>query len=142
MSEQQRNGYEDDDLKAVVQNIEQLEDEIKSIMASAMNDAKQKRSKIKDIRLEAKGLNIPLRSLSVLLQTRKLQRKIEKVAGDVPDDQAEIFEDMIGQFSFLPPEKEGETVAQSAAKRRKKKAQADDAKEQAEGEEVLKDLVH
>ncbi|MDR3473370.1 MAG: hypothetical protein P4M09_17050 [Devosia sp.] len=143
MTEQLKNGFDDDDLKSVVSNIEDLEAEIKTVMATAMNEAKKLRTKIKDIRLEAKSdLNIPLKSLSALLKTRKLQKKLEEIAADVPDDQAEIFEDMVGQFSFLPPVDDEDTPAKSAAKRRKKQAQADSEAEQEEGARVLDELVH
>lgn len=143
MTEQRKNSYDEDDLAAVVEQIEGHEATIRTIMAKAMNEAAQYRRKIGDIKKEAKDhLGIPPKPLNALLKTRKHERKILDVADDVPDDFVEIFEDMVGQLSFLAPEKDGQSPAQVAAQKRRTAAEENEAREQEEGSELIDGLVN
>lgn len=138
MTVQRKNSYEEDDLAAVVSQIEEREAAIKSIMAKAMNDAKQERKKIADLKKEAKdSLGIPLGPLGALLKTRKLEREIAAIAEGVADDLVEVFEDMTGQLSFLAPTDGAKSPSQVAAKRRSTAAEENEAREQQEGGELI-----
>jgi len=145
MTEQQRNGYEDDDMRQLLEEIEELEEGKVSIRMTAAADCGSISKKIKVAKGRAKGLGIPLVILNKLLKTRRLERQIAGVADDVPDDLTELWVEASGQFSFLAPDEDeepAETVAEVAAKRRAKKAKADQEAEQAEGAKVLDELVH
>lgn len=145
MTEQQRNGYEDDDMRQLLEEIEELEEGKVSIRMTAAADCSSISKKIKVAKGRAKDLGIPLAILNGLLKTRRLERLIADIAGDVPDDLTEMWEDAAGQFSFLAPEGDDEepveTVAEVAAKRRAKKAKADQEAEQEAGAKVLEELV-
>jgi hypothetical protein len=149
MTEHLRNQmFEDADFKDVLKEIEDHVDEIGGIMASAMGKAAGIRKKIKAIKKRAKDdLAIPSAILNASLKTRKLERQLQNIAGDVPDELAEIWVDVSGQFSmFAPVEGEeagdGETPTVAAARRRKAAADANQEAEQKEGAEALDGLVH
>lgn len=132
-----KNGYEDEDLKKVLADIEALEDEKVSIMSEAMGRCSGIAKKIKNEIKTAKALGIPTRSLNALRKVRKLERKIEEAAADVPEDEIELFEDMVsGQFSFIAPDPEKPKASRAERAARAAAKKVHDA-EQAEGAEVL-----
>lgn len=144
--EPRRNGYEDDDMRQLIGEIETLEAEKVSIRAKAAGECGGVSKKIGNAKGRVKELGIPLAILNGLLKTRKLERQIEAAGQGIPDDLAELWLEASGQFSFLAPEGEeppepGETAAQRAAKQRKAEADANHEAEQQAGEEVLKDLT-
>lgn len=145
MTELRKNSYEDSDFRDVIAEIEGMDDDIKSIMATAMGKAAGIRKKIKATKKRAKDdLAIPTAILNASLKTRALERKIQDIANDVPDELTEMWVDAAGQFSWLAPiedEPAEEPAPTRAAKRRKKAAEANEAAEQATGAEVLKELA-
>lgn len=134
------NSYEDSDLEKVLTDIEELEAEKASIMAEAAGRCSGIAKRIANEIKTAKALGIPVKSLNALRKVRKLERKIEEAAAEVPDDEIELFEDMTGQFSWLQPE-EGESAAHAAAEKVKTAAQINQEQEQAEGADVLNGLA-
>lgn len=140
MTDPARNGYDDDDLKAIIYDIEGFIDEKASVMGAAMEKCSRLSKKIADAKKTAKSLNIPTAPLNALLKTRKLQRKLDEIAKDIDEDYVEVFEDMVGQLSWLAPvedEPPVETKAKTAASRRQKSIDATTKAEIAEGEKVL-----
>jgi hypothetical protein len=144
-TEQKRNGFEDDDLRDVIAEMEAMDDEAAEIMASAMGKVAGIRKKQKALKKRAKDdLSIPSRLLTTLLKQRKLERKLQELADDVPEDEIELYADAAGQFSFLAPEGDEPatvTPAQRAARKAAEAAKAHHEAEQAEGEAVLNELA-
>lgn len=142
MNEQRRNGYEDEDMKSIVDQIEAKQDEIKKIMSAAAGEVGGVKKRIKVIKDEAKELNIPLKPLNALLKQRKLERQLLANAETVDDDFVEVFVNMTGQYSFFSPDNknEGPTPGQLAAQKRSEAHDAQVAQETAEGEAVLNGL--
>lgn len=145
MSEQRRNSYYDDDLRQVIEEIEEYEDQATTIRAEAAGKCSGIAKKIANAKKNAKALNIPLAILSATLKTRKLERELQKVADGVPDELTEMWEDASGQFSLFAPEPgEEQTKAPAAAKaasKRKAAAKANQEAEQKEGAAVLSTLA-
>jgi hypothetical protein len=145
VTEYARNTYDDEDMKAILTEIEDHESEIEKIMASAMGKAAGIRKKIKAVKKRAKDdLAIPMGVLVPLLKVRKLDRQRKKIEDDVSEELIEVYVDAAGQFSmFAPVHTEGDHEVEpekpwpddEAAKSR-------DAAEQAEGEKVLEGAVH
>lgn len=142
--EQKKNGYDDSDFQQVLDEIEELEAEKVTIRAKAAGDCSSIAKKIENAKKTAKNLGIPTKTLSTVLKTRRLERQIQELADGVPEDEVELYLDAIGQFSWLKPE-EGDgpvfTAAEVAAKKRADAVAEVTEKEQAEGEEALKDLT-
>lgn len=138
--EQKPNGYQDEDLQQIIDEIEGLKDEKTSIMAEAAGRCSGIAKKIANAKKTAKALGIPTRSLNALLKVRDLERKIDAASKDVPEDEIELFADMTGQFSFLKPEK-GQTAAQAAATSATEAAAAHHQAEQEAGARVLDELT-
>lgn len=146
--DQKKNGFEADDFRQVLAELEEMDDEAKEISASAAGKVsairKRQQNKLKIAKAE---LNIPSSLMRRVLKQRKIERQLQALADDVPEDEIELYADASGQFSFLAPDAdEGEapevvTPAQRAA-RRAAKAAADNAEaEQQEGAEVLDGLA-
>lgn len=142
----QSNSYDDDDMKALLDVLDEKDAEAREIMASAMGKVAGIRKWQKAEILRAKAeLGIPPGVLKPLRKMRELERKMRKVADEVAEDLVEVFEDAVGQFSFLAPV-EGVTAepdnaaARAAAQRAEVVAEVTE-KEQAEGEEALADLT-
>lgn len=144
MTERQRNGYEDSDFREIIAEIEGYEDEKATIMAEAAGRCSGLAKKIANAKKTATKLKIPKAVLVAVLKQRKLERKLQELAEDVPDDLAEVYVDAAGQFSFLKPdddEPEDDIPATRAAKNAAKKASERHDAEQAEGAAVLDELA-
>lgn len=144
MTEQQRNGYEDSDFREIIAEVEGYEEEKTKIMAEAAGRCSGLAKKIANAKKTATKLKIPKAVLVAVLKQRKLERKLQELAEDVPDDLAEVYVDAAGQFSFLKPdddEPEDDIPATRAAKKAAKKASERHDAEQAEGAAVLDELV-
>ena len=135
--------YEDSDFQQIIDEIEGFEDEKTSIRAEAAGKCSGISKKIENAKKTAKKLGIPKGVLVGTLKTRKLERQIEDIAGNINDDETELFEDAIGQFSWLKPNdsEQGKTSAQVAASRAKTAAEKNQEAEQAEGEAALDGLA-
>jgi hypothetical protein len=139
-----KNSYEDSDFRQIIAEIEGYEDDKASARAEAAGKCSQIARRIKTTKSRAKALGIPKAILDAMLKTRKLERKLQEAAAEVPDDLTEMFEDAVGQFSFLAPEPDEapEPVpAKRAASRRKKAAEKLQADEQAEGARILEEMT-
>jgi hypothetical protein len=147
MTDYQTNGYEDDDFRKILIEIEEFEDQKVSIRAEAAGKCGGIAKKIKNAKATAKALGIPLSVLGASIKARKLERQLQKLADDIPEDLIEVWEDAAGQFSMFRPA-DGENndepdapIAKKAARKAKTKAQANAEAEQAEGAEVLDGLA-
>ena len=145
-AEQKRNGYEDDDMRQLLTEIEDLEQEKVTIRMEAAGKSSGVSKKIKAAKGRARSLGIPLAILDGLLKTRRLERQIKAAAETIPDDLAELWEEASGQFSFLAPAGEeplepGDTAAQAAARQHAEEAKQRQEAELEEGDAVLKDLT-
>lgn len=141
MTEQIRNTYDDDDFRQIVQEIEDMDAEVDTIMASARGKASKIREAQKRKKKMAKQeLGIQTEILNATLKTRKLERQLEVIAQSIPEEMAELWMDAAGQFSFLQPE-DGETAAQVAARRAREDAATRQEAEQAEGNAVLDEMA-
>jgi len=144
MSTQRQNSYDDDDMRQLLEEIEELEEGKVSIRMTAAADCGAISKKIKVAKGRAKDLGIPSAVLNGLLKTRRLERQIASIADDLPDDLAEMWEDANGQFAWLQPI-EGEPKAspgKRAAKRAVAAAKAHQDAELAEGDRVLSGLTN
>lgn len=145
----QPNTYDDDDMRAVIEEIEKLEAEAVTIKARAAGECSKIAARIKAKRKEAKDeLGIPSKVLGPILKRRKLERKIAEITAGVDEDYAEVYEDAAGQFCMFSPVEAGDDVAAEGEKPWPDDAQAgqrtadDDEAEQAEGEAVINGAVH
>lgn len=145
MTEYQTNGYEDSDFRNILDEIEGYEAEKVTIRAEAAGKCGGLAKKIKNAKATAKALGIPLAVLGASLKARKLERQLQTLADDIPEDLIEVWEDASHQFSFFAPvdgEAEEEApVATKAARRAKTAAEANAEREQEEGAEVLNNLA-
>lgn len=141
----QTNGYSDDDFRQVLQEIEEFEEQKLSIRAKAAGECGGIAKRIKNAKATAKALGIPLLVLGASLKARKLERQLQAIADDIPEDLAEVWLDAAGQFSMFAPEadepQDEAPAAKKAARRAKKAAEANQEAEQAEGAEVLDTLA-
>lgn len=144
MTEQRRNSYEDSDFAQIIAEIEEMDDEIASIQATAAGKiGGVKTRKSNRIKIAKQELGIPSDVLKAVLAQRGLERKLQKLAGGVPDDLIEVYEDASGQFSLFKVE-EGQPAkpaAQAAAEQRAADIQAVTDQEQAEGAAALDSLT-
>lgn len=147
MTEQQRNSFDDDDMRQVLAELDEMDEEADKIMASARGkvSAIRKRQKNK-IKMAKDELGIPTGVLKPLRKIRALERQMQKVADDVSDDLIEIYEDCTGQFSLFAPQEagerpSGETAAHASARKAREAARAADEAEQAEGAAALNELA-
>lgn len=143
--EQQTNGYDDGDFRQQLDAIEALEEEKLSIRMTAASECSKVAKRIKNEKATAKALGIPLAILNTSLKSRKLERQLQALAEDIPEDLAEVWIDAAGQFSMFAPT-EGQKpddapVATKAARKAARQAAANAEREQAEGAEVLDGLA-
>ena len=144
-TEQLKNGYEDDDFRQVIAEIEDADEEAESIMATARGKVSAIRTRQKNrIKIAKQELRIPSDVLRAVLKQRKLEQKLKDLASTVPDDLIEVFEDASGQFSMFAPSGDdapAETSAQAAARQRREEVQAVTDREQEEGAAALDELT-
>ena len=148
------NGYDDEDFRTVLAELDEMDDEIQELKSSmggkiaAIKKRQQNRIKIAD-----KELNIPPALLRKVRAQRKLEQQMQDLVDDLPDDLVEVFEDAAGQFSLFAPEGDGvhpasgaavtaaKPAAVVAAEKRKAADAEREAAEQVEGERVLAELA-
>lgn len=135
------NLYEDEDFKAVIDEIEGMDAEVEEIMASARGKASKIREAQKRKKKMAKQeLNIPTEILNASLKSRKLEKQLQRIAQGVPEEMVELWTDAAGQFSFLKP-KDGENTVQAAARAEMAAQREREEAEQAEGNAVLEEMA-
>ena len=142
-TELRRNGYADEDFRTVVSELEEMDEEAEHLLSTArgkvQNIRKRQKNRIKIAKVE---LGIPDDVLKAVLKQRKLERKLEALAGEIADDLIEVYEDAAGQFSlFHTDEGEQVTAAQAAARKAADKAREAHEAEQAEGQAALDELA-
>lgn len=100
------NGYEPKHVRSAVERIENLQDDIASIMSEAMNKCKAVHADIKIVLDEAKKEHgIPKAALKSVLKVRSLERKAEKVRDDLePEIQTDhdMIRHALGDLADLP----------------------------------------
>jgi hypothetical protein len=143
--ESRPNGFEDEDFKQVLAELDEMDEEAESVMASARGKVSAIRKRQKNrIKIADKELQIPPALIRAVRQQRKLERQLQSLADDIPEDLIELYADASGQFSFLAPEgdePEIVTPAQRAAARAAKAAAENSEAEQTEGEAALNELA-
>jgi hypothetical protein len=145
--DQKKNGFEDEDLKTVLAELDEMDEEAKEVMASALGKVSAIRKRQKNrIKIADKELKIPSALIRTLRKQRKLERQLQDLANDVSEDLIELYADAAGQFSFLAPEEDCDhvevvTPAQRAAQKAAKAAAENHEAEQVEGAEVLDGLA-
>lgn len=139
----QTNGYADEDFRNVLDEIEGYVDEQASIRAEAAGRCGGLAKKIKNAKATAKALGIPLAVLGASLKARKLERQLQAIADDIPEDLIEVWVDAAGQFAWLPPDEDEPKAspAKKAAKRAKSAADANAEQEQIDGAAVIDGLA-
>ena len=140
----QSNSYADEDFAQVIAEIEEMDEEIASIQATAAGKiGGVKTRKSNRIKIAKQELGIPSDVLTTVLKQRVLERKMQKLAGGVPDDLIEVYEDAAGQFSLFKPDegKKAKPAAQAAAEQRAAEIQKITDEEAAEGEAALNELT-
>ena len=146
MKEPRINGFEDEDFRTVLAELDVLDAEAEQIMASAKGKVSAIRKRQKNrIKIADKELSIPPDLLRTIRAQRRLEHKLQALADDIPKDMIELYEDSSGQFSIFAPEDGEEVVdapaATKAARKAKTAAQANAEAEQEEGDKVLDELV-
>jgi hypothetical protein len=142
--EQRKNSYEDSDFAQVLGEIEEMDDEIATIQATAAGKiGGVKTRKANRIKIAKQELGIPSDVLKTVLKQRGLERQIAKLTAGVPDDLIEVYADAAGQFSFLKPDETHprDNAAQVAARQRQAEIQKVTDEEQAEGAAALDSLT-
>jgi hypothetical protein len=135
------NTYNDEDMAAVIAEIEEMREEKADIMATArgkaMNVTKREKNRIKMAKQE---LGIPSDILTTLLKQRELERKMERLAEGVSDDMIEVYEDAAKSFGLFADTPLGEAAVAAAQKAAAQSREAHEA-EQAEGQAALDELA-
>lgn len=139
-SKPKSNSYEDSDFEQVIAEIEEADDEIETISATARGKISAVKTRQKNrIKIAKAELGIPTDILKAVLKQRKLERQLSKISAGIPDDMVELYADAAGQFTFLKPDEAHPTdnAAQVAARQRQAEIDAVSEQEQAEGEAVF-----
>lgn len=141
---QVKNSYEDSDFELVISEIEEMDDEIETISATARGKISGVKTRQKNrITIAKQELGIPTDVLKAVLKQRKLERQLAKISAGVPDDMVELYADAAGQFSFLKPDEEHpqDNAAQVAARQRAADIQKVTDEEQQAGADALDELA-
>ncbi|GGA64728.1 hypothetical protein [Pelagibacterium lentulum] len=143
-TELRRNGYDDDDFRSVISEMEEMDEEAEHLMSTARGKVQNIRKRQKNrVKIAKAELGIPSDVLNAVLKQRKLERKLEKLAAEISDDMVEVYEDAAGQFSLFKAS-EGEPAiptAQAAARKAAQQSREDHEAEQAEGQAALDELA-
>jgi len=143
-SPQRKNSFEDADFELVISEIEEMDEEIETISATARGKISGVKTRQKNrITIAKQELGIPTDVLKAVLKQRKLERQLAKISAGVPDDMVELYADAAGQFSFLKPDDEHpqDNAAQIAARQRQAEIDEVAEQEQKEGAEALDELA-
>lgn len=138
------NSYEDEDFRTVLAELDEMDEEAETIMASARGKVSAIRKRQSNrIKIADKELMIPPALIRAVRSQRKLEKKIAGIVETLPDDMVELYVDAAGQFSFIEPDKEhpNDTGAQVAARQRQAEIQKVTDEEQAAGAEALSELA-
>jgi len=139
-----KNSYEDADFEQVIAEIEEADDEIETISATARGKIGGVKTRQKNRMKIAKAeLGIPTDLLKAVLKQRKLERQLSKISAGIPDDMIELYVDASGQFGFIKPDAEHpqDNAAQAAARQRAADIQKITDEEAAAGAEALAQLT-
>ena len=93
-------GYSDEDLSQINQRLDEAEKKRDEAIQKAKDAYKRT---VKVIEAEAKQVGVLMRPLKAARKVQRLEREIEAATARVKDDEIEVFTDMLGQMSFLPP---------------------------------------
>lgn len=138
------NSYEDEDFRTVLAELDEMDEEAETIMASARGKVSAIRKRQSNrIKIADKELMIPPALIRAVRSQRKLEKKIAGIVETLPDDMVELYVDAAGQFSFIEPDAEypSDTGAQVAARQRQAEIQKVTDEEQAAGAEALSELA-
>lgn len=156
---QKPNHFSIEDLKSIIDEMEEVEAEKRSTLAKQAGEIAGVKQRFANMMLEHKkdesavreraaGLGIPREQLNAALEQRELERKLMEIPKKLSDDSIEVYLEMSGQFSILPPltdEEVGKSnvtspltlAAKRAAKEVLKQRQEQQVQEQKEGEAML-----
>lgn len=99
------NGYDGDKLRAYVERIESLFEEIESSKGAHMNRCQKIRGSMEVVYEEAKALGIPKKVLKAHVDLRRLEAKKAKLVEKLTDEEVDDFQamaDALGDFATLP----------------------------------------
>lgn len=99
------NGFDGNLLNSYLDRIDNVEEEIASIMGKAMAEAKSLRGDIKEIYGEAKDKGIPVKALKTEHRLRSLDRQKSEIVEGLDDedrDSLEAIQAALGDFASLP----------------------------------------
>jgi uncharacterized protein (UPF0335 family) len=126
-SAQTSNGFDTEKTKSFVNRVEEIEREIDSERGSFMAKCKALRDDINDVLEEAKEAGLPRKALRKVLQSRKLERKVEAIREDLESEDQDSFDLIrlaLGDLGDLPL---GQTVLdKKAAKQKQASANLDE----------------
>lgn len=141
--EKKKNGYEDSDMELVISEIEEMDDEIETIGATARGKIGGVKTRQKNrMKIASVELGIPTDVLKAVLKQRRLERQLANISAGIRDDEVELYLDAANQFSFLKPDAEhpDDNAAAVAARQRIADIAKITEEEQAEGEAALNEL--
>lgn len=101
----QTNGIDVDVATPYLNRVENLEEEIESERSAFMKKCKSIRGDIKDVLDEAKDAGVPKKALKAIVAKRKLERKINKLADNLDEEDEVAFEQLaeaLGTLIDLP----------------------------------------
>lgn len=140
---QRANTYEDSDFEQVIAEIEEADEEIETISATARGKIGAVKTRQKNRKkIASQELKIPTDVLNAVLKQRRLERQLAKISAGVPDDMVELYLDAANQFTFLKPDEEHpeDNAAATAARQRQAAIDAVTEREQVEGAAALDEL--
>lgn len=138
------NGYEDEDFRTVLAELDEMDEEAEAILASARGKVSAIRKRqLNRIKIADQELRIPPSLVRAVRKQRKLERQLAGIAENLQDDMVELYADAAGQFSFLKPDAEHpqDNAAQVAARQRQAEIDAATEADAEAGAEVFDQLT-
>lgn len=100
------NGFDPDQVKSFVADIEAEFDKLASETGAYMNRAKVIRGRIDDVYKSAKAMGVPKAPLKAVIKARELERKLKNIPDDFEDiderDKYQLIRDALGDFASTP----------------------------------------
>jgi uncharacterized protein (UPF0335 family) len=106
-------------LRGYLDRIAEVQAEIDKIMENAKAACSPLREDIDEIRKEANEAGFARKELNTLIRKERLERKLERVAENLDEEQKERYEDMLHALGALADLPLGEAVAEKHPERAK-----------------------
>jgi hypothetical protein len=98
-------------LRSLLDRIAEVQSEIDGVMGKAVLACEPHRQDMKEIKKEANEAGFTAIEFNTLIRKERLERKLEKIAENLDDDQKERFEDMLSALGVLSELPLGKHVA-------------------------------